>query len=230
MSAGLHNLRKYSIIIPVLNEEKILRSNLELVIKFKDQAEIIIVDGGSTDNSMQICRGFGLPVYKSSKGRGIQLNKGAELSKGEIILFLHADTKLPPDALKIIDDFFKIKERMIATFKLAFDADHLMLKVYSFFTRKNNRFTTFGDQVIVVRRSFFFEVGGFPSIPILEDFEFLGSARRLSRIFKLPGTVITSARRFQKKGIVKTQLITAFYLLKYYFGKKPAEIYADYYK
>jgi rSAM/selenodomain-associated transferase 2 len=221
---------KYSIIIPTLNEEKFLPRVLTNLQKFTEELEIIISDGGSTDNTVKIAENLGDKVCCSKKGKGMQMNKAATGSNGEVLVFLHADTFLPDDAFYLINKFFFTSKIDIATFKMKFDSENFLMRIYSWFTKFDSIFTTFGDQAIVVRRSFFNELGGFPNLSIFEDVEFFRKARKTKTIFKLPSFVITSARRFEKRGILKTQLLNGFYMLGYLVGINPDNIYSKYFK
>jgi len=246
---------KYSIIIPSLNEEKFLPGVLTHIKNFTEEIEIILSDGGSTDNTIKIaeelnvkvCSGkkgkgvqmdntiniaekLGAKVCRSKKGKGVQMNRAAESSNGEVLIFLHADTFLPDDAFYLIHKFFFIQKIDIATFKMKFDSENILMKIYSWFTKFDSIFTTFGDQVIVVRRSFFDELGRFPNLSIFEDVEFFRKARKSKTIYKLPSFVTTSARRFTKKGILKTQMLNGLYILGFLIGINPDKIHRKYFK
>lgn len=223
-------MQKCSIIIPTLNEEEFLPRVLTNLQKFTEEIEIIISDGGSTDDTIKIAETRGVKVCSGKKGRGMQMNRAVPSSNGEVLIFLHADTFLANDALSIINKFFFTGKMDIATFKMKFDSENLLMKTYSWFTRFDSIFTTFGDQVIVVRRNYFNEIGGFPNLPIFEDFEFFRKARKTKAIHKLPSFATTSARRFEMRGFLKTFLLDGFYILSYLAGKSPDEIYRNYYK
>lgn len=223
-------MHKYSIIIPTLNEEEFLPRVLTNLQKLTEEIEIIISDGGSTDNTIKIAENLGAKVCSSKKGKGMQMNRAAQSSNGEVLIFLHSDTFLPDNAFYFINKFFLSEINAIATFKMKFDSEKLLMKIYSWFTQFDSIFTTFGDQVIVVRRNFFNELGGFPNLPIFEDVEFFRKARKTKTIYKLPSFATTSARRFEKRGILKTQLLNGFYILSYFMGKNPDNIYSKYFK
>jgi len=158
------------------------------------------------------------------------MNRAAKISNGEILIFLHANTFLPDDTFNLINKLFLTERIDIATFKMKFDSENLLMKIYSWFTKFDSIFTTFGDQVIVVRRSYFNKLGGIPNLLIFEDVEFFRKIRKTKTICKLPSFVITSARRFKKRGILKTQLLNGFYLLGYLVGINPDKIYRKYFK
>jgi rSAM/selenodomain-associated transferase 2 len=222
-------MQKFSIIIPTLNEEKFLPRVLTHLQKFSEEIEVIISDGGSTDDTIKIAEASGVKVCSGKKGRGTQMNKAVQSSNGEVLIFLHADTFLPDDALSLSNKLFFTDKIDIATFRMKFDSESFLMKIYSWFTRFDSIFTTFGDQVIIVRRSYFDEIGGFPNLPIMEDVEFLRRVRKTNAIYKLPSFATTSARRFEKRGNLKTLWLDGFYILSYLAGKSPDEIYQKYY-
>lgn len=223
-------MHTYSIIIPTLNEERYLPSVLDHLINLDGDLEIIIADGGSKDNTVKVAESFNVKVCKSDKGKGIQLNNGAGCATGEILIFLHADTFLPQNAFSLINEYLLVRNVTIATFKMKFDEKSFLMDLYSWFTRFDTIFTTFGDQVIVVRRSLFEELNGFPDIPLFEDVELFRKARRKTKVYKLPSYVTTSARRFKRKGILKTQLLNGLYIVEYLIGISPKNIYLKYFK
>ena len=223
-------MSKFSIIIPVLDEEDIIASRIKSIRNFNDNIEIIIVDGGSQDNTVKIAKQMGVNVQCVEKGRGLQCNKGAQKSSGDILMFLHIDTKLPKDTFKQLNHFFKDDAVQIGTFRLLFNFDHWLLKFYAFFTRFDSIFTSFGDQCIVVRKSFFDAIGGFPEWPLFEDVHFLRCARKRAKIYSFPGPVSTSARMFLSRGILRQQILNGFLIFKYLLGTEPDKLYKRYYK
>lgn len=208
----------FSVIIPTFNEERSIISCVNRVRFLDPSVEIIIVDGGSVDNTVDLARQQDARVVMTTKGRGIQCNRGAACASGTILLFLHADTRLPDGAFSLLRSFFRRNETKVGTFRLAFDTSHWLLRSYAYFSRFDSLFTRFGDQCIVVRRDFFESLGGFPDWPLFEDIHFLRLARRETRVYSFPMTVTTSARRYLKNGIVKQQLrnslLVARFLLK----------------
>ncbi|MBI3124021.1 MAG: TIGR04282 family arsenosugar biosynthesis glycosyltransferase [Ignavibacteriales bacterium] len=189
---------------------------MESLRKFVNDFEIIIADGGSTDNTLEICKREKAILIISGRGRGCQLNKGAKAASGEILLFLHADTLLPDDAFILLDEYFGKVENKICRFLLGFDVDHWLLDFYLSFSKYDSIFTRFGDSAIIVRKSLFEELGGFPNRSVFEDVEFFRKVTKNEKITILSSSVISSARRFMKNGVVKQQLIN-IYLFAYYF-------------
>ncbi len=163
-------------------------------------------------------------VCRSEVGRGQQCNAGAAKSSGSILLFLHADTLLPSNAFELLEQYFHDKQVQVGTFRLGFDEPHSILKLYSFFTRFDSLFTRFGDQCIVVRKSFFTAIGGFPDWPLFEDVRLLQVAREHTRVYSFPAQVMTSARRFKRHGLIRQQLRNATLIIRYVLGAVPEEL------
>jgi rSAM/selenodomain-associated transferase 2 len=223
-------MAKYSIIIPALNEQEFLPRVLDSLNKFDEDCEIIVADGGSKDETINISRKYGAQLISTKKGKGFQLIKGVECSSGELLVFMHADTFLPANAFNLINKYMIDIGHKIATFRMKFDSERILLKIYSWFTKFDSVFSTFGDQVIVITKRFYEELGGFPELPIFEDVELLRRARRTTNIVKFPAYVTTSARRFRKRGVVFTQILNGMYLLRYFMGSEPGRIYNKYFK
>lgn len=208
---------KYSFIIPTLNEELYLGNTLQSLSGFKNY-EIIISDGGSKDNTLQIAAKYDAKIVKSLPGRGPQLNRGLEKAQGEILCFLHADTELPEKAFELLEDYFRDNKNKICRFKLGFDVDQTILNRYKKFSKYDTIFTRFGDMFIAARKDFVLEIGGFPNWKIYEDVEFLRKAAKESKIFVLDEEVISSARTFTKFGLINQQIYNGFLMTKYLLG------------
>lgn len=198
--------KKISIIVPVYNEAATINKLIDKLGQFKDYCEIIFVDGGSRDGSDRIIQEKYRLVYSSEKGRSKQMNYGASLAKGDILLFLHADSFLPNDALsqvhKIISTGYKV-----GCFKIKFDSRSILMKICGFMSnlRVRLRNIAFGDQGIFIIRSYFNELGGFPDIPLMEDYQLSMNIKVDGEKIALAKTKIkTSERRFVEKGRLKT--------------------------
>ncbi len=201
------NNRKISIIIPTYNEESIILALLSQLEQYKNDAEIIIVDGSSSDKTVELI-GDGWKVINCDKGRGRQMNLGATMSSGDILFFLHVDSKLPTDALGQI--IRCMRTNRYGCFGIKFASRNFFMwtnKVISNH-RAWSRGLPFGDQGIFIERSLFREVGGFPELPIMEDYEF---ARRMRALGYKPGRtdnlILSSDRRYRRGtiGILKTE-------------------------
>lgn len=210
---------KYSIIIPAFNEELFLEDSLESLKKFENY-EVIISDGGSSDDTLKIAEKFNAKIVNSKPGRGIQLNKGIDAANGEILCFLHADTALPDNAFELLEEFFQDIENKICRFKLGFDVDHKLLNRYKRFSKYDTPFTRFGDMFIAVRKNFTGKIGGYPNWKVFEDVEFLRKAARLSKVNVLNAEVISSARTFTKHGLIAQQLFNISSFVKFFLGNK----------
>lgn len=215
---------KFSVIIPTYNEEASLRFCVERIRQLDNDVEIIVADGGSYDNTVALAQELGVTLCRTDKGRGRQYNTAVTLAHGDVLLFLHADTLLPENAFELLQQYFNDASVNVGTFRLSFDVNHWLLNTYSWFTRFDSVFTRFGDQCIVVRKSFFEALGGFADLPIIEDVEFLQRARKRTTIYSFPAAVVTSARRFLRNGIVRQQLRNGFYLLLYFLGVSSASL------
>ncbi|MCF8260123.1 MAG: TIGR04283 family arsenosugar biosynthesis glycosyltransferase [Melioribacteraceae bacterium] len=219
---------KYSVIIPTLNEEKFLPRTLQQLKSFNQNLEIIVTDGGSIDKTVSIAQREKIHLVASSPGRGIQQKRGAQIAKGEILIFLHVDTILPKQYFQILESYTNNPDFSAATFRLKFDEDKFALNLYSWFSRFESIFTTFGDQTIIIRKDLYNRIGGFPEVKIFDDVIILRELRRRKALIKIPHSVITSARRFRKHGLIKTQLLNGWFIVKYLLGYDVEEIYNSY--
>lgn len=199
-----------SIIVPVYNEEKNIIALLEELNKLKGESEILITDGESRDSTLEMLEKSELPlkIVTGAKGRGRQMNNAAELALGEILFFLHSDSKLEDDVL------FKITQAIQeganwGCLKLAFDQESFLLKFTAYMSnrRVTKKQIVFGDQGIFMTRELFQKAGGFPALPIMEDYELSLRLKKLEqRPMQINSTIITSARRFEKNGVLATML------------------------
>ena len=218
-----------SIIIPVYNEEKTIGTLLETLEQVRDKAEILFVDGGSTDCTRELI-GQRFPVLTGVKGRAAQMNYGAECSKGDILFFLHCDSMLPQTAIAEIQEVMKTYQ--VGCFGVKFPSKHpwmLYCRVMS--NRRAKKGIVFGDQGIFIRRELFFELGGFPNLPIMEDYQFsLDLKARGIRIGMTKSRICTSDRRFKEGGRWRTMCYMRWLRRLYRKGtdiEKIAQMYRD---
>lgn len=223
-------MQDYSVIIPALNEEANIASCLNRLRSFNPRLQVIVVDGGSVDQTPLIAEKAGVQVVRSQPGRGIQCNRGAKYATGSILIFLHADTQLPENTFLFLDDFFSDPRVLIGSFRLRFDYDHWFLKLSGYCTRFDSILTRFGDQCIVVRRGFFDDLGGFPEWPLFEDVDFLRRSRRKTKIYSFPAEVITSARKFKENGPIRQQIRNGILVFKYLIGISAEQLAREYRK
>jgi glycosyltransferase involved in cell wall biosynthesis len=159
-----------SIIIPTLNEKAIIGSTLKRCLNQEGIFEIILTDGGSSDGTLDVVGRFPeVNVVHSPRGRGRQMNEGAKAARGDIFLFLHADTCLPPRALKMIGKVLVDSSVVAGSFSLSFDQAHFFLRLYSLFSMINHILFTYGDQGLFLRATTFVRIGGFNDVPMMED-------------------------------------------------------------
>jgi rSAM/selenodomain-associated transferase 2 len=163
----------------------------------------------------------GMRVLKAERGRGTQCNRGGYEATGDWLMFLHDDTELPSDAPALLARAMTDPGLEMACFRIRFDREHWILRLYAFASRFESLLTTFGDQAMVVRRSAFHAVGGFPDWPLFEDVELARRLRRRGGARKLPGSVTTSARRYSANGLLRQQLSNALLLARFLLGASP---------
>ena len=217
--------RRLSVIIPTYNEERTLGHTLDRV-RRGNAWEVIVVDGRSTDRTAQIARAHGATVVDSPPGRGRQLTAGASTATGDTLLFLHADTSLP---LGFDDYVFRALDQpgvCAGAFRLSIDAQgrsfRLSERMVNFRSRVHQM--PYGDQAIFVRADVFHKVGGFPDLPIMEDYVLIRRLRCIGRIEIAPASVVTSGRRWIDHGVWRTTLRNQVCIAAYRLGVSPARI------
>lgn len=217
---------KISIIIPVLNEEQSLSEALSRLQSIRQSGhELIIVDGGSHDHSLAIAQDKADSVIVSSAGRALQMNVGAAVATGDIYLFLHADTELPETTARLISSL-RQRKNLWGRFDIRLSASKTIFRLIEYLVNLRSRLTSIatGDQAIFVERELFNKVGGFPEIALMEDVAFCKLLKKISRPVCLKQKVITSSRRWEQNGVVKTVLLMWKLRLYYFFGVSPEKL------
>jgi uncharacterized protein len=211
--------KKLSVIIPTLNEKDTIGRTLEHAGRGSN-IEIITVDGGSTDGTRELIEAQGIACITGAKGRGSQMNLGFAHSTGEIILFLHADTILPEDYDVIARAALDAEDIVCGAFTLGIDSPWKALRIIEATTHFRAKYMQmpYGDQALFMRRQTFVESGGFPDMPVMEDFEFVRRLGRVGKIGIVPFRVLTSGRRWERRGIMRTTLINQCMIAGYYLG------------
>jgi len=218
----------FSVIVPTLNEEKLIGTCIRGLRRLDPDIEIIVADGKSHDKTVHVAGKLGAIVACSEAGRGYQCNAGVARASGDVLLFLHADTKLPPRAFAELRAFFQDDKVNVGVFRLALDVKHPLLNFYAMCNRFDSVLTRFGDQGIVIRKSFFNAIGGFPNWPLYEDVRLLQKARKRTHIYLFAGTAVTSARRFVENGILVQCCRDMWYMLSYLLGVSPSRLAVKY--
>ena len=213
---------KISVIIPTLNEALVLEKAIA-EISCHSPHEIIIADGGSEDNTLNIAKKFGLAIVESPPGRALQMNAGAKTASGDVLLFLHADRRVDANSYQKMVAVMNQENRVGGAFSLAIESEKPSLKMISNFAtlRAKHLNLVYGDQAIFVRTSVFHEIGGFPSLLICEDLAFYRRLMAKGPTVILEEKAFTSARRWVTEGIFFTSLRNSVIATLFLLGFPP---------
>jgi rSAM/selenodomain-associated transferase 2 len=233
-NSGSDPLKRFSIILPVLNEADLINPMIDhlAVLDGNDKCEIIVVDGSPDGDTIKSVTREEVQCVKSSQGRANQMNAGAAMATGEILIFLHADTRLPRQALELISKVITRQTLIGGAFDLRIDTKRLILKIIARIASLRSRLTRipYGDQAIFIYKDYFNQVGGYPEIPLMEDVALMQRIKRAGgRIGIIPEPVITSARRWEQEGILYTTMRNWILLSAYTLGMTPDKL-VKYYK
>lgn len=218
-----------SLIIPVLDETALINTTIEHLhnLEENDELEIIVVDGDPEGKTLHAITYGDVRKTTSPRGRGKQMNEGASIASGSILLFLHADTALPPDALKLIAAAMQKTTYVAGAFDLGIKSERPVFRVIEFAASLRSRITRipFGDQAVFIRKEYFDVIGGFKEIPIMEDVEIMqGIKKRGDKIVILPHKTFTSSRRWEAEGILYSTLRNWVLQILYFFGISPHKL------
>lgn len=218
-----------SVIIPALNEEHSITGAIE---SCRDPAvlEIIVVDGGSRDRTADRAQVAGARIASSTPGRAVQMNRGAGLARGNLLLFLHADTRLAPGFGEEVVRLLGQPDTAAGAFTLKIDGPGRSLRIIEAVAGLRARWLglPYGDQVLFVRSELFHRMGGFPELPIMEDFVLVRQLSRFGRIRISPLAALTSARRWERAGPWRTTLANQLAVTGFLVGIPPAKVAAWY--
>jgi rSAM/selenodomain-associated transferase 2 len=223
-SAEIIVMSKLSIIMPVLNEGEGIAAALDALAVLRALGtEVMVVDGGSRDATIQRARLRADRVIAAPRGRGLQMNAGADKASGDVLLFLHADTRLPADADHVVLNGLERSGRVWGRFDAEIEGQSPLLVVIAWLMNLRSRLTGIatGDQAMFVRRDAFQAAGGFAAIPLMEDIELCKRLRRVSRPLCLRERVVTSGRRWEKDGVLNTVVLMWRLRLAYFLGADP---------
>jgi rSAM/selenodomain-associated transferase 2 len=220
---------KFSIIVPVVHESDRINSLIENIEGLTGDGghEVIVVDGSPTKDTIRAIDNDEIIKLVSLKGRARQMNAGASVAKGEILIFLHADTELPRDALKKISSVMVQPRYVAGAFELDIKSDRLRFKLLSRWASLRCRLTRipYGDQAIFVKRDYFNSLGGYRDIPVMEDVELMRRIkRRGDKICIVPEQAKTSPRRWEQEGFIYVNVRNAFLFTSYIFGVSPEKL------
>ena len=206
LDAGRHGVT-LGVVVPMLNEAAGLPALLpQLQALQREGAAVLVVDGGSRDNSCEMVQAASLPLLRSARGRARQMNAGAAAVQGDVLLFLHADSQLPPGTVASITDGLRLSGRAWGRFDVRIIGRPRMLRVVASLMNWRSRLTgvATGDQGLFMTRTAFAAVGGFPEQPLMEDIDISIRLRRLSPPLCLRGPLLTSGRRWETRGVWRT--------------------------
>jgi rSAM/selenodomain-associated transferase 2 len=223
---------RLSIVVPVLDEVRHLAALLPDLATACPEAEVIVADGGSTDGSLELAaRAAGVRVVTSARGRARQMNAGAAGASGDALLFLHADTRLPPAAARAVLDALADSAVAYGRFDVRFDSPRPAFRLIARLMNARSRLTGIctGDQAIFVRRATFAALGGYAEIALMEDIDLTRRLKRAGRLAALRLRVTTSARKWEREGVARTILLMWTLRVLYLCGARPDRLHRWYY-
>ena len=226
-------MSKISIIIPTINEANNLPLLLSDLANIKKEGEIIIVDCGSEDKTIDVANIYGAKVFISKeKNRGLQLDLGAKNSMGDWLIFLHADTRLTQDWLRKVNSVLKGDKNYIYFFKFKINHKKVIYRVLEFLVNFRSQYfkKPYGDQGLIIHRTTYFKNNGFRKIPLMEDVDFLMRLNNKKVLIQLNLPIFTSSRKWERTNIFLQALKNWNFRRRWFKGESAKSIYSDYYK
>jgi rSAM/selenodomain-associated transferase 2 len=221
-----------TIIMPVLNEAEIIVSALQAVPPMRQlSTEVIVADGGSSDGTAELARPLACRVIQAPRGRARQMNAGARAARGRYLLFLHADTQLPASAGELLRRLFE-QQIVWGRFDVRLSGRQPLLRLVEWLMNGRSRLTGIatGDQAMFVRRDCFEGLGGYPDLPLMEDIALSKQLKRLARPVCLRERVVTSSRRWEQRGVLRTIVLMWWLRLRFFLGADPDKLARAYYR
>ncbi len=226
-------MSKISVIIPTINEANNLPFLLSDLSIIQEEGEIIIVDGGSEDKTIDVANIYGAKVYKSKeRNRGLQLDIGAKNSEGEWLIFLHADTRLTHDWFGKVNSILKEDKNYIYYFKFKINHKKIIYRVLEILVNFRSQYfkQPYGDQGLIIHRTTYFENNGFKKIPLMEDIDFLMRLNKKKDLIQLNLPIFISSRKWERTNIFLQALKNWNFRRRWLKGESTKSIYSDYYK
>lgn len=217
----------------MLNEQHNIQILLSLLQPFRGRvAEVIVVDGGSSDSSCDVAKLLSDHLIQSERGRARQMNAGAEIAEGEFLWFLHADSVPSHQVIERLQKVSDCDEPVWGRFDAQLSGGHVLLKLAGALMNIRSRWTGIatGDQGIFMHRKLFEEVGGFPDIPLMEDISICSVLKKIKKPVCCSERLMASSRRWEKNGILRTILLMWWLRLAFALGRSPQRLYQQYYR
>lgn len=218
---------RLSIVVPTLNEAPGIAAALAALAPLRAAGhEVLVIDGGSDDGTPDLAAPRADRVAAAPRGRASQMNAGARLASGDVLLFLHADTRLPPRADRLVLEGLAGSGRAWGRFDVRIDGRHPLLGLVGALMNARSRWTGIatGDQAIFVRRDAFAAVGGFPPLALMEDVALSAALKRVSAPLCLRARATTSGRRWEARGVLRTVVLMWWLRLRYFLGASPERL------
>ncbi len=218
---------RLAVIVPTLNEAGAIAAALRELQPLRARGhEVIVVDGASHDGTPDLAAGLADRIVPAPRGRASQMNAGARVAGADVLLFLHADTRLPAEADALVTGGLERTGRVWGRFDVRLSGERAALRLVAFMMNQRSRLTGIatGDQAIFVRRAVFEAIGGFPEIPLMEDIAISRRLKRTGRPLCLRPAVVTSSRRWESAGVARTVLLMWRLRLAYALGMDPARL------